>query len=135
MPGCEWTKAGQLDPRAPGPSPPWSALGSTAWALQPNLSTPCAALYLHSWSPWRHPHAPSGLQGGRVTFGLLWEPPRPPHGQSASPVCWIHSKWVNERISSREHLCPSIVSLSKQDPCLVPESRSRYWVLCNKVPP
>lgn len=35
MSGCEWTKAGQLEPRAPGPSALWSALGSPARALQP----------------------------------------------------------------------------------------------------
>ena len=131
MSGCEWTKAGQLDPRAPGPSPLWSALGSPARALQPKqccvLSVCCLvpAFVVSMETPTHTLWARGG--GVRATFGLLWESPCPARRQSPSTECWIHSKWVNEGISPREQLCLSTVSLSKQDLCLVLESHSGCW--------
>ena len=84
MSGCEWTKAGQLDP---GPR---------------DLATVVSS---------RVPSARSAAKAALC----------PPVSES-STVCLIHSKRVNEGISPREHLCLSMVSLSKQDLCLVLEA-------------
>lgn len=122
MSGCEGTKAGQLDP---GPR----ALATVVSSRVPSARSVAKAALC---PPRVRPSAGiRGLHGDAPTHSLgsegqgdIWSivgAPVPSTSPESSTVCLIHSKRVNEGISPREHLCLSMVSLSKQDLCLVPE--------------